>query len=65
MTAVPQADGFCEPGPCYPNPCVNNGRCALNENATGGYECACPATFIGVNCQEDLDECATDSKHSY
>ena len=52
--------GFCEPNSCYPNPCENNGRCSVNENATEGYVCDCPDTYTGVNCQDDLNECISD-----
>ena len=55
-----EADGFCDSGPCYPNPCMNDGRCSINGNATGGYECTCPDTFEGNNCQTDIDECTEE-----
>ena len=55
-----EADGFCNSGPCYPNPCMNDGKCSTNENATGGYECACPDTFEGNNCEIDIDECTEE-----
>ena len=54
------ADGFCDSGPCYPSPCMNDGRCMKNENASGGYECTCPDTFTGKNCDVDIDECSVE-----
>lgn len=54
-----EADGFCNDGPCYPNPCMNDGRCLQNENATGGYECSC-SKFEGRNCETDIDECTVE-----
>lgn len=59
-----EADGFCNSGPCYPNPCMNDGKCSTNENATGGYECACPNTFEGNNCEIDIDECTEEGTYS-
>lgn len=57
MTSVTAESGFCDSGPCYPNPCLNGGTCSLNANASNGYECACPDTFTGDICEVDVDEC--------
>ena len=57
VTSVTAASGFCDSGPCYPNPCINDGTCSLNENASSGFECACPDAFTGDLCEVDVDEC--------
>lgn len=59
-TAIAESGEFCDPNSCYPNPCENQGRCFVNENAADGYMCVCPDTFTGVNCQDDLNECVSD-----
>lgn len=35
--------------PCAKNPCKNNGTC---NAIPGGYECDCPMTWEGDNCEE-------------
>ena len=57
-----EGDNLCDSGPCYPNPCINDGRCFRNDNASGGYECTCPDTFTGRNCDVDIDECSVEGK---
>ena len=33
---------------CYDEPCKNNGSCVINGDS---YQCTCPATFTGPNCE--------------
>lgn len=40
---------------CTSNPCQNGGTCA---NTFGGYICRCSNAWTGVNCAEDVNECA-------
>ncbi|XP_078586089.1 uncharacterized protein LOC144867956 [Branchiostoma floridae x Branchiostoma japonicum] len=51
-----------EPDNCYFNPCLNGGTC---NDFVGFYNCTCPDSFTGINCEEDIDECAhvTDLCH--
>ena len=51
------ADDLCEISSCSPNPCGNGGACQLDESVEGGYSCACPEGFTGVDCMTDVDEC--------
>ncbi|XP_035691358.1 fibrillin-3-like [Branchiostoma floridae] len=44
-----------EPDHCYFNPCLNGGTC---NDFVGFYNCTCPDSFTGSNCEEDVDECA-------
>ena len=55
-----EGEGVCPPGPCSPNPCLNGGIC--DDNNDGTYECECVGGFIGSRCEEDIDECAGNSK---
>ena len=57
VTDVTAQSGFCDSGPCYPDPCINGGMCSLNANSSNGFECACPDTFTGDLCEVDVDEC--------
>ena len=34
--------------------CGANGTCS---NTDGGYECSCADGWLGVNCDQDVDEC--------
>jgi len=45
---------------CDPDRCLNNGKClpVRNDHGKIGYECICPATFWGENCQLDRCEAA-------
>jgi len=47
-------------GGCYSDPCMNGGECVsdldLGETA---YECRCPVGFTGVNCETQIDYCAS------
>jgi EGF domain-containing protein/growth factor-like EGF protein len=43
--------------PCSPNPCLHSGSCA---NVGGTPVCTCQPGFTGVNCEFDIDECASD-----
>lgn len=42
---------------CQPNPCMNDGKCLLNE--TGQFECKCKPPFNGRLCEEN-DACKAD-----
>ncbi|XP_078573543.1 SCO-spondin-like isoform X2 [Branchiostoma floridae x Branchiostoma japonicum] len=44
-----------EPDYCHFNPCLNGGTC---NDFVGFYNCTCPDSFTGSNCEEDVDECA-------
>ncbi|XP_035691365.1 signal peptide, CUB and EGF-like domain-containing protein 3 [Branchiostoma floridae] len=44
-----------EPDHCYFNPCLNGGTC---NDFVGFYNCTCPDSFTGFDCEEDVDECA-------
>ena len=41
---------------CDPDPCQNGGACLAQ---TSSYTCACPPGFTGVDCEEDINECAS------
>ncbi|XP_066275444.1 fibrillin-2-like [Branchiostoma lanceolatum] len=43
-----------EPDHCHFNPCLNGGTC---HDLVGGYNCTCPDSFTGTNCEQDVDEC--------
>lgn len=62
VTSVTAESGFCDDGPCYPNPCFNDGECSLNVNATGGFDCACSEAYTGRLCNEDVNECTVLGK---
>lgn len=40
---------------CSSNPCHNGATCS---NTFGGYNCRCSDAWTGVNCEEDVNECA-------
>ncbi|XP_072174362.1 uncharacterized protein [Diadema setosum] len=43
---------------CASDPCLNNGTCVDQVN---GYNCSCPAGFIGTHCESDVrDECESN-----
>ncbi|VDI20004.1 Hypothetical predicted protein, partial [Mytilus galloprovincialis] len=42
---------------CASNPCHNNGTC--NDRANS-YTCSCKAGYNGVNCETNIDECASN-----
>ena len=45
--------------PCEHNsPCQNGATCS--NTGAGGYTCTCPSGYNGLNCQNDIDECASD-----
>ena len=71
--------GFASPGgtnptcedidECSPDPCLNGATCSQTSDGTtpvvGGYFCACPVGFSGVNCEVNIDECVgTPCKNS-
>lgn len=40
---------------CSSNPCKNGGTCT---STFGGYVCKCTDAWEGINCEEDVNECA-------
>eukprot|EP00666_Eupelagonemidae_sp_cell4sb_P017940 gene17940-biopygen33946 len=42
---------------CEPHPCKNGGRCT---DGIAKYTCTCRPGFWGVDCENDLDECAEE-----
>ena len=71
--------GFASPGganptcedidECSPDPCLNGATCSQTSDGTtpvvGGYFCACPVGFSGVNCEVNVDDCVgTPCKNS-
>lgn len=36
---------------CRPNPCQNDGRCAVDLRRMDGYHCRCTSDFAGRHCQ--------------
>ncbi|CAH1272075.1 CRB1 [Branchiostoma lanceolatum] len=46
----------CTESPCVSEPCMNGATCL---NVTGGYQCTCPDGFAGVNCEININECAS------
>lgn len=37
--------------------CFNNGKCV---DRIGGYQCMCPAGYVGERCEGDVNECLSD-----
>lgn len=37
--------------------CFNNGKCV---DRIGGYQCVCPAGYVGERCEGDVNECLSD-----
>ncbi|XP_028921673.1 lactadherin isoform X2 [Ornithorhynchus anatinus] len=53
-----------ERGPCFPNPCLNNGECEVLTDSHRGdvfaqYFCKCPVGYKGIHCQENENECSS------
>lgn len=42
---------------CVPGACHNNGTCS---DRVGGFECKCPAGFVGPRCEGDINECLSN-----
>lgn len=40
-----------------PGACHNNGTCT---DKVGGFECQCPAGFVGPRCEGDINECLSN-----
>ena len=64
MTGI-VGDNICEQSACLPNPCQNGGRCQLNEESAGGYECSCRSGYTGEDCSLDIDECLDGKRASH
>ncbi|KAK7877708.1 hypothetical protein WMY93_031595 [Mugilogobius chulae] len=52
----------CVPGPCSPNPCLNDGQCeVVSEKRRGDvfshYYCVCPPEVTGEHCETNINEC--------
>ncbi|XP_041482111.1 mucin-17-like isoform X2 [Lytechinus variegatus] len=42
--------------PCTLSPCQNGGTCSSND---GVYQCTCPDTHEGTNCETEIDPCTS------
>ncbi|XP_073237862.1 ZP domain-containing protein-like [Porites lutea] len=49
------------PTKCDPNPCMNGATCRPAPQSLVGYKCTCSPGYEGVNCDDDVDECAEDN----
>ena len=59
VTLVDQSgDNLCPDNPCNSAPCLNGGQCEVTNTTDEGYTCTCAPGYQGVNCGEDIDECA-------
>ncbi|KAI6243858.1 hypothetical protein M3Y99_00051100 [Aphelenchoides fujianensis] len=47
-------------GPCLSAPCGKNGQCIPKEGDSAAYTCLCGERYTGVNCEIDLDSCASN-----
>ncbi len=43
---------------CEPMPCQNGGMC-VDVVGGPGYTCVCPSGYTGLDCDSDIDECAS------
>lgn len=44
---------------CSSGPCQNGAKCET-KNTGVGYECKCPPGYSGGNCQNNIDDCASN-----
>ena len=43
---------------CASSPCGSNGDC---KDLVNRYECVCKAGFRGINCEQNINDCKSDS----
>ncbi|XP_072175625.1 uncharacterized protein [Diadema setosum] len=48
-------DFYAGTGPCSTSPCLNSGVCSAIDRVS--FECACPSTYMGTLCENDVNEC--------
>ncbi|XP_078538567.1 protein HEG homolog 1 isoform X2 [Lissotriton helveticus] len=46
-------------GICSPNPCLNGGKCVMDQ-VTSAYKCQCLPSWTGEQCATDVDECLSN-----
>ena len=43
---------------------MNGGDCQTVGVSVDAYQCRCPVAFTGVNCETQIDYCASDPCHN-